>query len=177
MKRSRRSPHTPLISPRRVLLDGSVMSGALGTLIVGSMAANAEIWVQDYPPAIKEAFGPKSRKAHIQSALLAIPFFGFLLGGVIWSNRRLREENGGALTFKEAFWHTYALLAFFWLFDLTILDWLFFVTFKPSFAVLPGTEGMAGYEDYGFHLKAALPALPLMTIPALVVAYFMQSKD
>ncbi|MDX1689094.1 MAG: hypothetical protein R3248_14015 [Candidatus Promineifilaceae bacterium] len=158
------------------MLDGGAMSGALGSLIVASMAVNPEMWLQDYPPAIKEAFGRKSRKAQIQSALLAIPFFGILLGSVIWSNRKLRQENGGALSFRTAFWHTYTLFAFFWLFDLTILDWLFFVTLKPSFAVLPGTEGMAGYEDYGFHLKAALPALLLMAIPALIVAFFMRSK-
>ncbi len=168
--------HPPTFSWHRVLHDGGAMSGALGALIVASMAANPEMWLQDYPPAIKEAFGPKSRKAQIQSMLVAIPFFGILVGGVIWSNRKLRQENGGALSFKGAFWHTYALFAFFWLFDLTIVDWLFFVTLKPSFAVLPGTEGMAGYEDYGFHLTTALPALPLMAIPALIVAFLMRSK-
>lgn len=174
----------PMVSWRRVLLDGGAMSGALGALIVSSMAINAEMWLQDYPPEIKEAFGPKSRKAQIQSALLAVPFFGILLGGVIWSNRRLQrelrrdsqKENGGALTFRAAFWHTYALFALFWLFDLTIVDWLFFVTLKPSFAVLPGTEGMAGYDDYGYHLRVSWPALPLMAIPALIVAFFMRSK-
>ena len=166
----------PTLSWRRILLDGGVMNGALSALIAGSMAANAEMWLQDYPPKIKEAFGPKSRKAQIQSALLAVPFFGILVGGVVWSNRKLREENGGALSFRAAFWHTYALFALFWLFDLTVLDWLFFVTLKPSFAVLPGTEGMAAYDDYGFHLKAALPALPLMAIPALIVAFLMQKE-
>lgn len=170
------SLRTSKLSWRRVLRDGGAMSGILGALIVGSLAANPEIWLQDYPPDIKEAFGPKSRKAQIQSALLAIPFFGILLGGVIWSNRKLQEENGGVLAFKDAFWHTYALFALFWLFDLTILDWLFFVTLKPSFVVLPGTEGMAGYNDYGFHLRVSWPALPLMAIPALIVAFFMQSK-
>lgn len=169
-----KASHSPTISWRRVLLDGGAMSGALGALIVSSMAIDAEMWVQDYPPEIKEAFGPKSRKARIEAALLAIPFFGVLLGGVVWSNRRLRQERGGALNFRDAFWHTYALFALFWLFDLTILDWLFFVTLKPSFAVLPGTEGMAGYDDYGFHLRAALPALPLMAIPAAIVAFFMR---
>ncbi|MCG8347311.1 MAG: hypothetical protein MI924_05960 [Chloroflexales bacterium] len=152
------------------------MSGALGALISSSLAINAEIWVQDYPPDIRKAFGPKSRKAQIQTAVLAVPFFGILLGGMILSNRKLRRDNEGILTFKQAFYHSYALLLFFWLFDLTIIDWLFFVTFKPQFAVLPGTEGMAGYSDYGFHLTTSLPALPYLAIPALIVAFFMQSR-
>ena len=57
---------TPTFVWRRILCDGGVLNGALGALIVGSLAANAEMWVQDYPPKIKEAFGPKSRKAQVQ---------------------------------------------------------------------------------------------------------------
>jgi hypothetical protein len=166
---------TPALSWRRLLRDGSAMNGALGALILSSLAINPEMWAQDYPPDIKQAFGPKSKTAQIQTALLTVPFFGILLGGVILSNRKLREDNGGRLTFRHSFWHTYALFASFWLFDLAILDWLFLVTLQPSFVVLPGTEGMAGYKDYGFHLTAALPALPLMAIPALIVACFMRS--
>ncbi|MCA9959804.1 MAG: hypothetical protein KC443_12255 [Anaerolineales bacterium] len=173
---STQTSHSPIISWRRALLDGTVMNSTLSVLIYSSLAINAEMWLQDYPPDIKAAFGPKSKKAQIQSMILTIPFFGILLGGVIWSNRKLREENGGALTFKAAFWHTYALFAYFWLFDLTILDWLIGVTLKPSFMVLPGTEGMAGYDDYAFHLTASLPAIPLMAIPALIVAFFVRSK-
>ncbi|NKQ37693.1 MAG: hypothetical protein HF973_19040 [Chloroflexi bacterium] len=167
---------SPTFSWRRILLDGGAMSGALGALIVSPLAINAEMWVNDYPSDIKKAFGSKSKKAQIQERILAIPFFGIILGGVIWSNRKLRRENGGTLTFKATFWHTYALFACFWLFDLTILDWLLFVTFTPRFVVLPGTEGMAGYNDYGFHLKVSLPALLFMAIPALIVALFMQNN-
>lgn len=52
----------------------------------------------------------------------------------IWSNRRLRREQGGTLTFRAAFWHTYALFACFWLYDLLLLDWLIFVTWTPAIA-------------------------------------------
>jgi len=37
-----------------------------------------------------------------------------------------------------------------------VLDWLIFVTIQPDFVVIPGTEGLAGYKDYGFHFLGGL---------------------
>jgi hypothetical protein len=154
-----RSPFlTPALSWRRVLLDGSAINGTVATLIIGSLAINAEMWLHDYPPDIQARFGPKSRKAQLQTALLAPLFIGFLLGGILLSLRRLRQERG-VLPFAVAFWHSYALLAFFWLFDLLVLDWFILGTLQPSFMVLPGTEGMAGYHDRAFHLKVSREAM------------------
>lgn len=160
----------------RLLKDGTLLNLSLTTVIGLSLGLNPEIWVNDYPPDIKERFGPKSEKAKRQTWLVAIPFFFLLIGMVVRSNLALKRENGGSLPFKMAFLNVYGLFAYFWLFDLVVLDWLLFVTLKPSFVVLPGTEGMAGYDDYSFHLKAALPALPGMAIPALLIAFFTASK-
>ena len=33
---------------------------------------------------------------------------------------------------------------------------LIFCTFTPAFAVLPGTEGMAGYKNYAMHFRGFL---------------------
>ena len=176
MKEYPMKTHTSPLSWKRILLDGSAMNGALGTLIYSSMAINPEIWLQAAPPDIQEAVGPKSRKTQIQTVVLAVPFWVILFGGVVWSNRKLRRDNRGSLTFREAFYHSYALLLFYWLFDLAIIDWLIFVTFTPQFAVLPGTEDMAGHSDYGFHLTKSLPALLYFAIPALIIAFFMSNR-
>jgi hypothetical protein len=160
----------------RLLKDGTFLNVSLATVIGLSLRLNPEIWVHDYPPDIKERFGPKSEKAKRQTWLAAIPFFFLLIGVVVRSNLALKRDNGGHLPLKMAFLNSYGLFAYFWLFDLVILDWLLFVTLKPSFVVLPGTEGMAGYDDYGFHLKAALPALPAMALPALIIALFTSSR-
>ncbi len=163
-------------SVKRFLLDALALNGAMGTLLVGSLAYNAEMWVNDYPPDIREKFGPPGERAKHQSIILAIPFFLILLGSVVWSNFRLKRVNNGRLPFKLAFINTYALFFSFWLFDLTILDWLFFVTIQPAFIVLPGTEGMAGYDDYGYHLRVSLPVLPLMVVPSAIIAGLMAIK-
>lgn len=161
----------------RLLKDGTFLSVSLATVIGLTLRINPEIWVHDYPPDIKEKFGPKSEKARRQTWLAAIPFFFLLIGVVVRSNLALKRDNDGRLPIKIAFLNAYGLFVYFWLFDLVILDWLLFVTLKPSFVVLPGTEGMAGYNDYAFHLRTALPALPAMALPAFVIALFTASRN
>lgn len=68
------------------------------------------------------------------------------------------------------FLNTYGQFVYVWLFDLLVMDWLFFVTLQPKRIILPGTEGAAGYKDYGFHLKVSLPVLPLAILPSLLIA-------
>lgn len=162
---------------QRLISDGTVMNLGLTAVIFASFFYNPEIWIDDAPPDIREKFGPKSEKAKRQSIFVAIPFFLILIGGVFRSNYLLKQQNGGRLPFKMAFWNVYGLFLYFWLYDLVILDWLIFVTLKPKIFIWPGTEGMAGYDDYGFHLKAALPFVPLVALPSLLIAALTASKS
>jgi hypothetical protein len=56
------------------------------------------------------------------------------------------------------------------LFDLLVLDWLFFCTIQPRAMLLPGTEGMAGYRDYRFHFIGFLRGLGFCLVGGLVIA-------
>ena len=58
------------------------------------------------------------------------------------------------------------------IFDLVILDWLFFCTIQPRSMVLPGTEGMAAYRDYRFHLVGFLKGLGFTVVGSLLIAGF-----
>ncbi len=164
------------LPPKQLLVDMGWYNASLATMILGGLFVNPEIWVNDYPPDIKEKYGPMSARVKRQATLIAIPFFIVMLGGLVWSNLKQKRQNGGVLSFKAAFVNAYALIISGWLFDLTILDWLVFVRWTPSIVVLPGTEGMAGYDDYGFHLRAHLKALPMLTIFALVIAALTASR-
>lgn len=158
-------------SLKQLIRDGSLISGLLTMIIYGSLYRNAEIWLQDYPPAIQEKYGrPKSPQAKRESILFGIPFFLVLFGGIIRSNQALKKGNGGHLPFMVAFKNAFGLLLFFWVYDVVIVDWLIMMTFKPDFVVLPGTEGMPEYEDYMFHVRTALPVLPALVVMALVLA-------
>jgi hypothetical protein len=158
------------LSLKRLLQDIFWYDATMATAILGALFYNAEIWLNDYPPDIKEKFGPMSEKAKKQGTMIAIPFFLIMIGGIVWSNLRLKKANGGQLGRKAAFLNAFALIFSGWFFDLTILDWLLFVKVTPSFVVLPGTEGMAGYDDYGFHLREHMRALPFLAVGALIIA-------
>jgi hypothetical protein len=157
---------------KHLLKNGSIINGSIAAVIFSSLYVNPMMWVQDAPPDIREKVGPKDKKAKWQTMLFGIQFMLILFGGIAHSNQQLKRQLGGKLPFKLAFWQAYGLLLYFWLFDLVLIDWLCLVTFKPSFAIIPGTEGMAGWDDYAFHLRASWPALPAMIIPALIIALF-----
>jgi hypothetical protein len=40
--------------------------------------------------------------------------------------------------------------------DWLILDWFMFCTLTPRLVVIPGSEGLAAYKDYGFHFRGFL---------------------
>ncbi len=164
------------LSFKHLLKDVFWYDATLTTIILGTLFYNAEIWLNDYPPDIKEKFGPISTKAKRQGTIIAIPFFIIMIGGIIWSNLRLKKAYGGRLGRKTAFMNAFALIFSGWFLDLTILDWLLFVKITPSFVVLPGTEGMAGYNDYGFHLREHMRALPFLALGALVIAFLTAKK-
>ena len=165
------------LSLKRLLIDSVFYSGSMNALILGSLYYDAEMWVGDYPPDIQEKFGPKSDRATRLGYLVAIPFFLIAVGGVVLSNLRLKRANGGRLSPAAAFLNAYALFFSIWFVDLTMLDWLLFVTFTPGFVVLPGTEGMDGYDDYGFHFREHMKALPLLSVPALIIAFLTASRS
>ncbi len=161
------------LSLKRVVRDSVPMNAAVTALILGSLYYDAEIWWQDYPQEIQERYGPRSKRAERLSYILAVPLLLMLLGGIVRSNRRLRRENGGRLPLKLAFLNTYALLLAFWLHDLLIIDWFVLGVLKPDFMYLSGTEDMAAYDDYLYHLRESLPAVPGMAVLAFVIALVM----
>ena len=164
------------LSLRRFLGETAVYNTLLSGMILGTMRWNPGIWAHDYPPDIKEKFGPVDARTRRQASIVAVPFFLIMFGSIIGSNLRLKRRNGERLSLKAAYANAFGLILSGWLFDLTILDWLVFVTITPEIVVLPGTEGMAGYDDYLFHLRAHLRALPMLAVLAMVLALLTASR-
>ncbi|MBN1437956.1 MAG: isoprenylcysteine carboxylmethyltransferase family protein [Anaerolineales bacterium] len=141
-------------SLKRILIDGTLMNVLISIVVYGFIYLNPLIWVSDYPPDIQAAVGPVSAPIGQQLAM-GVLFLLILAGVPLWSSARLRRENRGELSFPSAFVHNALLALFFASWDLLILDWLIFVTIQPAFIVIPGTEGLAGYQDYWFHLQVS----------------------
>jgi hypothetical protein len=149
---------------------GAILSVLMLFLFIGIAYLNPEIWLKDYPPDIQDKFGSISKKAKQQRRLVAIPVFLILFGIIILSIVQLRQISGGELTFLDIFLSTFVILQTFNVVDLLILDWLIFVTVRPSVIILPGTEGLQGYSDYGFHFRAFLKGVVGGLIVSLIVA-------
>jgi len=72
--------------------------------------------------------------------------------------------------FLGIFFSVSGVLFLFNVVDWLILDWLIFCTFTPAFAVIPGTEGMAGYKNYAMHFRGFLIGTVFSAAAGLVIA-------
>ncbi len=147
------------LSLKRVLIDGTILNVLLSIIIYGSIYANPMMWVGDYPPDIQAAVGNDTRVPLAQTIIFGVLLFGTVIGVTLYSNARLRQQNGGRLSFLAAFVNSALIFTYFAVWDLLILGWLIFVTIQPGFIVIPGTEGLAGYKDYWFHFKVSFLGL------------------
>lgn len=151
------SPRTALrLAARRIAIDGAALGASFALLVIVSLRLDARVWLDDYPPDVRAAVGDMAGAPTGLKVAAGVALFAVVLTGVIYSNHRLWIDSGKRSGFGTAFVHT---LALFWVvnaFDVVVVDWLFFVTLQPDFVVLPGTAGLAGYRDYGYHLRESV---------------------
>jgi hypothetical protein len=139
---------------KRSLVEGMVLNLLITVLVYGAIWLNPLVHVADYPPDIQAAVGDAEPPTALATAeaLLCVASVVVVVG---WSNAKLRRQLGGRLPFWAAFANSALICFFFAVWDLVVLDWLIFVTIQPGFIVIPGTEGLAGYSDYLFHLRVS----------------------
>jgi hypothetical protein len=154
---------------RTALLSGLVLSVALTIIAVLSASVAADMWVGDYPPDIREKYGPMSPRAARLRPLVAGSFFGAILAVLMVGLFALRARTV-EVPFLPALTFSFVALLVFNTLDLLILDWLLFCTIQPRQMVLPGTEGMAGYRDYRFHFVGFLKGLVFCGVGGLLTA-------
>jgi hypothetical protein len=152
------------------LIYGLVLSLLLGILVYGSLYINPEIWVDDYPPDIRKKFGPIGEKAKRQRMVLVFILFPILAAFLIAWLFQLPRLTGGAPPFLITFLSLFTILMVFNVFDLLVLDWFIGIIVHPQFMVLPGTEGMAGYRDYGFPFRGFLKGTLGLAMLSLLLA-------
>ena len=148
---------------------GLILSGLLMplTFVIGRF--NIAIFAGDYPPDIKAKFGPLDARTERQKKWLAVVLLLVIVLTFGWMVAAMRQA-GLTPNFVTVFAVAFVAAFTFNLIDLLILDWLMFVTWRPSFIVLPGTEGMAGYRDYGFHFRGFLIGLGFCFAAGLLTA-------
>ena len=158
---------------------GLVLSAVLFGLLLVVLRANPEIMLNDYPPDIRARWGPMSERTKRQRVLVAVAFLTVILGIVAWSFESFPVVVARDVTFAAAFVHFAIMFGTFNLLDWLVLD-CGLVLWQPRFAVLPGTEGMAGYEDYWFHFRGFLIGIPIVlagsALCAAVVSHLRESR-
>jgi hypothetical protein len=149
---------------------GLMLSVLFSLVLLGAVSVNVEIMLNDYPPDVKKAYGAeKNPRTRGQRRVFSLLFLAVLFGVLCYSMVDLAETTSIKLTFLPLFVLVFIELFAFNLWDLLILDWLFFVTIQPKFIFAPGTEGLAGYKDYYFHFKGFLTGIVFSLVSALAL--------
>ncbi len=152
------------------LFYGLILSVLMSALFLTGGLLSPDVMLRGYPPDIKAKYGPVSPKGERIRKQMVLPLFGILFGTIGASIIHLAAASSETPTFAVLFINILIVTLTFNLADLLILDWLIFVTLRPKFTVLPGTEGLAGYKDYAFHFKAFLRGTVLCLLASLVIA-------
>src|SRR5262245_12303676 len=152
------------------LVFGVILSAVLFPAVLILARLNPEIMLKDYPPDIQAKYGPMSERTKRQRLPVGLVFTAVLIGLVVLSFQPIRALAEGDLSFQIAFVHLFVMFSVFNLLDWLVLDWLIVVAICPRFIILPGTEGLAGYRDYGFHFRGFLIGCVITFFTSLVVA-------
>ena len=154
----------------KTILDGFLLSTISSLLIIVSLYINPRTFLQDYPKDIQAKVRPKTLSERRMSVLLGIPFLLVLILVPFISTLTLKQPNGESSSFIALFVNAFGVAFIFNLVDWLLLDWLMFCTITPKFVVIPGTEGMASYKDYGFHFRGFIIGTFLSAVGAMVIA-------
>ena len=151
------------------LFYGLVLSVVLTSLTVISGAIALDMFVDYYPPDIKQEYGALSpRAARLRPFAAALLLLTVLLIPIVGLFGL--QTKFPTVPFLPAVVFASIAILMFNVFDLIILDWLFFCTIQPRSMVLPGTEGMAGYRDGRFHFIGFLKRLRFNAVGGLLIA-------
>ena len=158
----------PIIS--NALVFGVVLGSILFTTILVVVRINPEIMLRDYPPDVQAEHGPMSDRSKRQKLSAATLVLAVMFGVIVASLAPILGDAEAAGLFPTMFVHFFVMFSVINVLDWLVLDWLIVVSIRPSFLILPSTEGMAGYRDYAFHFRGFLIGIPITLAASLLLA-------
>lgn len=156
---------------QKILVDSLIYTipGSIYLVILLMVDARMFLNKGDYPDDVLAAVPPRTPEETRKAAILSIPWllWSFLFPGY----SAYTFAQAAPVSFGVLYLHTFLVFMSFWLVDLVVLDGLMFCWITPSFVVIPGTEGFAGYKDFNMHLRGHFTkGIPYLLIAGLVVA-------
>ena len=91
-----------------------------------------------------------------------------MLGVIAFSIIQLYASLG-KVTFWQVSLHIFTIVTVWNLVDLLLIDWLLLGVIQPAFIFMPGTEGLKGYKDFGFHLRGFFKGLAGSIVGSLLI--------
>ena len=159
-----------MLSIRKIMIDGGILS-LLASLYIGiTMHLNPRVWLGDYPKEIQDKVPPKTQEEKKLSWVLGVPFLVLLIAVPFVSSLALKHESRGSVSLLMLFLNAFGVASVFNLVDWLFLDWVVFCTITPKFLVIPGTEGMAGYKNYLYHFRGFLIGTVTSAVAGLIIA-------
>jgi hypothetical protein len=152
----------------KILTDGALLSLFTSLWLILTLWVNPRIFLHDYPAKIQEKVPKKTKAEKRLTYVFGVPFMLLLLLGPFFSTLSLKEQ--GNAQFWVLWLNAAGVVWVFNIVDWLILDWLMFCTLTPRFVVIPGSEGMAEYKDYGFHFRGFLHGTVYSILGGLVIA-------
>jgi hypothetical protein len=156
-----------------ILADGAVLSTALGIVILGSLAYNPRLWINDAPPRARALAAPLTARERRDRTIVAVLFLLAIIGSATWSGARLVARHGGDVSFTIALVHFLGVFFLFNLFDLVVIDWLVVLQMRPGFVRRLSVPGLSYEEtvgDYRYHFRAFLKGIGFIVVCALLAA-------
>lgn len=148
---------------------GLLLSAYLAVAFVGLLRLDAEMWLDDYPPDVRRAFGSMSDRARRLRFRLGGPVLAGALAVVAYATLDFTGTGaygGGPAALAI---HTFVLLMTFNVVDLFLIDWILFVRIQPDWVVLEGTDGLPGYSSYRFHFRGFLKGTAGILVASVAV--------
>ena len=138
------------------LIYGGFLSLALFLFIVGSSIYNRELWLNDYPPDIRQKYGRPSAQTIRQQKWFGVAMLVIMILVLLADGLTLPRMASGDPAFLLIFRSTFIVYLMGRLMDFLVIDLLLGAVIRPWFRVLPGTEGAAGYRNVNYHFNAFL---------------------
>lgn len=162
-----------------ILLDGLLACVPFTVVVLASFVLKPRLWLHALPPDIQAMAPPKTpaerRLTGVMGAIVLFCFFGIPI--LLTWQRHLQVAGGFSSLAAVGYLYGVCMIVNLW--DLVGIDWPYAYRIDPGRPPIPGTEGAAGYKDYGFHtrafFKASVFSLALI-VPAGIAVSLMPTR-
>lgn len=141
-----------------ILIDGVLACLPFTVVVLASFIFKPRLWLHSLPPDIQAMAPPKTKAERRQTRWMGslVLFCAFGVPSLLTWKRHMQVAGG--FSSVEAIAYLYGVWMIVNAWDLVGIDWPYASWVDLNRPPIPGTEGAAGYKDFGFHARAFFKA-------------------